>query len=101
MDDDEDYKIVYLDESETGDVITPSTGKAVKIRGFFFYTDADIEARLNFKTSDNTIGGLSGKGAVGFNLIGMKKPQGDVDELVEITITGTGNARGWISYEEV
>lgn len=85
----------------TGTLITPTAGKALKVKGFFIYTDAAIEARLNFVTSDNTIGGLKGQGAVGMNLVGMKNLQGAVNEAIELTVTGTGNTKGWICTEEV
>lgn len=96
----ESGSIVHFNVSSTTTLFTP-TG-AAKIKGFFFYTTADMEATLNFATSGDIIGGLSGKGAVGMNLIGMKKPQGATGEAVELTIvSGTGNVKGWVSYEEV
>jgi len=97
----EEGTIIHVSASATGDIITPTSGKAVKIVGFFLYTDASITVELNFKTSGDIIAGYKGQGAIGMTLLGMKKPQGSVDEIVEITITGTGNVKGWVCYKEV
>jgi len=97
----ESGSVTHFSKTVTGDVVTPSSGKAVKVSGFFFYSSADITVELRFKTSGNVIGGLVVKGACGMNLLGMKKPQGSTDEIVEIYLSGTGTVKGWVSYIEV
>jgi len=86
--------------SVTADIVTVDTNK-LKVLGFFFYTDADIEARLRFKNSGHVIGGIKGKGLAGMNLTNMKKPEGAAGEDIELYISGTGSVRGWISTVEV
>jgi hypothetical protein len=71
------------------------------ILGFFYYSNADITTELRFKTSGKLIAGLSVEGAVGMNLVGMKPPTGEVDEVVEIYLSGSGTVKGWICFEEV
>ena len=87
--------------SSTSDVKTPSSGKALQILAFFYYCDADITTELRFKSSGNLIGGLPFKGAVAMNLVGCKPPEGNVNEAVEIYLSGAGNVKGWICYKEV
>lgn len=93
--------IQHFSATSTGAVKTPATGKALQILAFFYYCDADIVTELRFATSGNVIGGLPFKGAVGMNLIGVKPPQGSVDEAVQIYLSGAGNVKGWICYKEV
>lgn len=93
--------VLHFSKSTTSDVLTPTTGKAIMVTGFLFYADADIVAELRFKTSGNVIGALPTKGVVGMNLIILKKPQGAVDEVIEIYLSGAGNVKGWLTYEEV
>jgi len=93
--------IQHFSATATADVKTPSSGKALRILAFFYYCTADITTELRFKTSGNVIGGLSAKGAAGMNLVGRKPPQGSADEVVEIYLSGTGTAKGWICYEEI
>lgn len=87
--------------STTSNVKTPSSGKALQILAFFYYCDTDITTELRFKNSGNIIAGLPFKGAVAMNLVGVKPPQGSVDEPVEIYLSGTGNVKGWVCYKEV
>ena len=97
----EDGTVVHINKTATGDLITPTSGKAIKILGFFFYSTADITVELRFKTSGSVIGGLTTKGVCGMNLIGMKKPQGSTNEIVEVYLSNTGTVKGWVSYSEV
>jgi hypothetical protein len=97
----EDGTVLHISKTVTGDLITPASGKAIKILGFFFYSTADITVELRFKTSTYVIGGLTTKGVCGMNLISMKKPQGSADELVEVYLSGAGTVKGWVVYIEV
>jgi len=93
--------IQHFSKTATGDVQAPSSGKALRILAFFFYSTADITVELRFKTSGNVIGALSAKGPCGMNLVGRKPPTGASDEAVEIYLSGAGTVKGWICYEEV
>lgn len=93
--------IIHISKTATGDIITPESGKKVAILGYFYYSSADITTELRFKTSGSIIAGLTVKGAVGMNLIGMKPPTGAIDEIVEIYLSDAGTVKGWVCYEEV
>jgi len=97
----ENGSATHFSKTATSDVITPTSGKAVKIKGFFYTCNADITTELRFKNSGNLVGGLPVKGSCGMNLIAMKKPQGAINEILEIYLSGTGTVKGWVSYEEV
>jgi hypothetical protein len=87
-------------KTATGDLVSPSSGKALFVTGFFFYSSADITVELRFKTSGNVIGGIVLKGACGMNLLGIKQPQGAADEKIEIYLSGAGTVKGWVSTSE-
>jgi len=93
--------IQHFSVSATSDVKAPSSGKSLQILAFFYYCDADITTELRFKNSGNVIGGLPFKGAVAMNLVGVEPPQGNVNEAVEIYLSGSANVKGWICYQEV
>jgi len=92
--------VLHFSKTATGDIRSPTSGKAQRILAFFYFCTADITTELRFKTSGNVIAGLPAKGAVGMNLVGRKAPQGSVDEIVEIYLSGAGAVKGWICYEE-
>lgn len=91
--------VTHFSKAVTGDIVT--TTNTLKVLGWYFYTDADIKAEINWKTSGNIIAAINGQGISAMNLVGLKKPQGASGEDIEITITGTGNAKGWICTEEI
>jgi hypothetical protein len=82
-------------------IFTPSTGLKAKVLGWSFYCDADVICELRFSTSGNVIAALPAKGAHAMNLIGLDCPVGDVDETVEIYVSGAANVKGWICVEQV
>jgi len=82
-------------------IYTPATGKAAKVLGWSFYSDADVVVELRFATSGNVIAGLPFKGAHAMNCLGLTAPQGSADEVIEIYVSGAVNVKGWICVEEV
>jgi len=93
--------IQHFSKTATSDVKVPATGKRLQILSFFYYCDADIITELRFKTTGNVIAGLPGKGAVGMNLLGRARPEGETNEAVEIYLSAAGNVKGWICFSEV
>jgi len=82
-------------------IYTPASGKAVQILGWSFYCDADVTCELRFASTGNVIAGLPVKGAHAANLVGLKPPQGAVNESVGIYVSGAANVKGWICVKEV
>jgi len=82
-------------------VLTPSSGKKLKILAWNFYVDSDVKCLLRFATSGNIIAGIPTKGINAMNLIHRACPTGVADESVEIYLSGAATAEGWICYEEV
>lgn len=97
----EEGTVTHFSVTATGDIVTPSKEKALKVLGFFFYSSADITVELRFKTSGNVIAGIVAAGACAMNLVGMKKPEGGADEVIEIYLSGAGTVKGWISRKEI
>lgn len=82
-------------------IYTPSAGKAARVLGWSFYSNADVVVELRFGTSGNVIAGLPAKGAHAMNLIGLTAPQGAVNETIVIYGSGAVNVKGWICVMEV
>ena len=85
----------------TQDVVTPPVGKKVKVHSAFYYCQADVISELRFKNTGAIILGLPTKGAIGMNPILQAKPTGEVNEVVEFYVSGTGYCKGWIVAEAV
>ncbi len=92
---------VALTAAGSSAIYTPSAGKAVRVLGWSFYTNADVIVELRFATSLNVIAGLPAKGSHAMNTLGMEPPKGAVDEKVEIYGSGAVNVKGWICVLEV
>jgi len=92
---------VALTAAGSSIIYTPSTGKAARVLGWSFYSDADVVVELKFGTSGNVIAGLPAKGAHAMNLIGLNTPQGAVNETIVIYGSGAVNVKGWINVVEV
>jgi len=83
------------------DLVTPATGKAIKVLAWFYYCLDDIETEIYFATSGLYVAGLPTKGCCGLNTIGRTPPQGAADEPLTIGYSGAGTIRGWVCIEEV
>ncbi len=92
---------VSLTAAGSATIYTPATGKAARVLGWSFYSDADVIVELRFGTSGNVIAGLPAKGAHAMNLIGLAAPQGAADETIVVYGGGAVNVKGWICVLEV
>jgi hypothetical protein len=93
--------VTPFSKNTTDDVVSPSSGMALRVWGFFLYNSADIQVELRFKDTMNIIGALPTKGAAGMNLIGLKKLQGQQNEKISVYLSGAGTAKGWVITTEV
>lgn len=85
----------------TGDVLTPTTGYRLKILSGHYICRDDIYTELRFKTSGNLVLGLPTLGSIGMNPLSQTKPLGATNELLELYMSATGYAKGWIVYQQV
>jgi len=93
--------IIHFSKTATGDIKAPAATKSLEVLAWYYHCTTDIVTELRFKTSGNVIAALPAKGACGMNLIGRKRPQGAVNEIVEIYLSSTGTVKGWLNYNEV
>ncbi len=93
--------VTYFSKTTTGDVKSPTTGKQLKVLGWNFVSYADVNVELRFKTSQNHIAGIPGKGINAMAKSSLNRPQGATDEAVEICLSSTGSVKGWICTKEV
>jgi len=82
-------------------LVTPTTGKAIKVLAWFYYCFDDIKTEIYFATSGLYVAGLPTKGCCGLNTIGRAPPQGAINEPLTIGYSGAGTIRGWVCIEEV
>jgi len=82
-------------------ILTPATGKALRILGWNLCVDANVVCEIRFATSKDVIVGIPTKGVNAMNVVGLEAPQGAIDESVEVYVSGAANVKGWIVYEEV
>jgi len=82
-------------------IVSPASGKALRILAWNLYCDADVVCELRFANSGNIIAGLPAKGATAMNLVGCTAPTGDIDEPIEVYVSGAANVKGWVCAEQV
>ncbi len=91
----------HFSKTASGNIISPSSGKRLRLLVFFFSSNADIITSLRFSSTGDDMFPLQQKGAVGMNLIGAWAPQGNADEPLYAYLSGTGTMKGSVLTEEV
>lgn len=96
-----DYTYLSFSKTATGDIRDPDADKKVKVAAAFFYCAEDIIVELRWKTSGDVVLALPTRGAIGFEMKIDDCPLGDTDEVLELYLSDTGTAKGWIMYKDV
>ena len=89
-----------INETSSGAIITPSSGKKLRLLGFFLWTNASITTSLRWTSTGDDIAGLSQQGVVAMNLIGSEE-LGGKDEALYLYISGSGTVKGTVWTEEI
>ena len=83
----------------SGTIVTPTSGKKLRLLGFMFSSNADIVTSLRWASGGSDMYPLQQKGVVGFNLIGLAC-EGDTDEVLYGYLSAAGTMKGTVFTEE-
>mgnify|MGYP001558439300 CR=1 FL=1 len=93
-------KATRINQTASANIISPSSGKRLRLLGFFLWTNASITASIRWASTGDDIAGLSQQGVAAMNLIGLEE-KGGADEPLYLSISGTGTVKGTVWTEEI